>query len=74
MKTAALSTAIIAVACAFGVGAQEAGMPALEALNSALRDEPSWQAEYTQEYVAAGMAAGDEVSGRGNAGPDHRKN
>jgi hypothetical protein len=38
-------------------------MPALEALNSALRVEPAWQAEYSQEYVAAGMGAGDEVSG-----------
>ena len=38
-------------------------MPSLEALNSALRGEPAWQAEYTQEYVAAGMGAGEEVSG-----------
>ena len=38
-------------------------MPALEALNSALRDQPAWQAEYTQKYVAAGMRTGDEVSG-----------
>ena len=38
-------------------------MSALEALNSALRDEPAWRAEYTQEYVAAGMGAGDVVSG-----------
>ena len=38
-------------------------MPALEALNAALRDEPAWQSEYTQEYVAPGMGAGDEVSG-----------
>jgi hypothetical protein len=45
------------------VGAQETGIPALEALNSALREEPAWQADYSQEYVAAGMGAGDEVSG-----------
>jgi len=38
-------------------------MTALEALNAALRDKPAWQAEYSQEYVAAGMGAGDEVSG-----------
>ena len=38
-------------------------MSSLEALNSALRDEPAWQAEYTQEYVAAGMGAGEEISG-----------
>ena len=63
MKNKALSIAVIAVACASGIGAQEAGMNALEALNSALREEPAWQAEYTQEYVAAGMKAGDEASG-----------
>ena len=63
MKNAALSIAVIAVAITSGIGAQDAGMPALEALNSALRDEPAWQAEYSQEYVAAGMGAGDEVSG-----------
>jgi hypothetical protein len=63
MKKTALSIAVIAVAVASGIGAQETGMPALEALNSALSDEPAWQAEYSQEYVAAGMGAGDEISG-----------
>jgi hypothetical protein len=59
------SFAAIAVAVAFapGLEAQGSGMAALEALNSALRAEAAWQAEYTQEYVAAGMGAGDEVSG-----------
>lgn len=38
-------------------------MAALERLNSALRAESSWRADYSQEYVAAGMGAGDEVSG-----------
>jgi hypothetical protein len=38
-------------------------MAALEALNSALRAETAWQADYSQEYVAAGMVSGDEVSG-----------
>ena len=38
-------------------------MAALEALNSALRAEAAWQADYGQEYVAAGMVSGDEVSG-----------
>ena len=61
MNKAVLSIAVLAVA--FGAGAQEAGMPALEALNSALRQKPAWQADYNQEYVAAGMGAGDEVSG-----------
>jgi len=38
-------------------------MPALEALNSSLRDASAWQAEYSQEYVAAGMSAGEELLG-----------
>jgi len=63
MKRIRVLIAVIAVAFAFGAGTQEAGMPALEALNSALREKPAWQAKYSQEYVAAGMAAGDEVSG-----------
>lgn len=63
MKNSALLVVVIAVGYVSGIGAQEAGMPALEALNSALRNEPAWQAAYAQEYVAAGMSAGDEVSG-----------
>ncbi len=65
MKSALNMCAAIAVAIVIApaVGAQGSGMAALEALNSALRAEAAWQAEYTQEYVAAGMAAGDEVSG-----------
>lgn len=54
---------VVAGTIAPAAGAQETGMAALEALNSALRKESSWQAEYSQEYVAAGMGAGDEVSG-----------
>lgn len=38
-------------------------MPALEALNTALRGGPAWRADYSQEYIAAGMGAGDKVSG-----------
>jgi hypothetical protein len=53
----------ITVASASSAEAQPAGMVALEALNSALRAESAWQAEYRQEYVAAGMTAGEEVSG-----------
>jgi hypothetical protein len=43
--------------------AQESGMVALEALGSALRESPTWQADYHQEYVAAGMAAGETATG-----------
>jgi hypothetical protein len=45
MKRIRALIAVIAVAFASGVGAQEAGMPALEALNSALREKPAWQAK-----------------------------
>lgn len=38
-------------------------MEALETLGAALRAQGAWQAEYDQEYTAAGMGAGDEVSG-----------
>jgi hypothetical protein len=63
MKKAAISIAVMAVAIASGSGAGETGVAALEALNSALRGKPAWQADYSQEYIAAGMGAGDEVSG-----------
>ena len=63
MKQTTWLIAVVAVAVATGFGAQNAGMPALEALNSALRGEPAWAAEYSQEYIAAGMKAGDQVSG-----------
>lgn len=46
-----------------GALAQESGMVALEALGSALRGSPAWQADYRQEYVAAGMTAGETAAG-----------
>jgi hypothetical protein len=55
--------AAIAVTGTVPAAAQETGMIALEALNSALRAESAWRADYDQEYVAAGMGAGDRVSG-----------
>jgi hypothetical protein len=63
MKKSIISIAVMAVAVAAVARAQETGMTVLEALNSALRGEPAWQADYNQEYVAAGMGAGDKVSG-----------
>jgi hypothetical protein len=42
---------------------QTTGMAALEALGGALRGQAAWRADYTQEYVAAGMESGDLVSG-----------
>ena len=55
--------AVIVVAVAGGAAAQDRGMATLEPLNAAWRADSAWQADYRQEYVAAGMGAGDEVSG-----------
>ena len=38
-------------------------MVALEALSGALRGAAAWQADYRQEYIAAGMTAGEQVAG-----------
>jgi hypothetical protein len=63
MKKVVLSVAVVAVVLTSGLGAQETGVAVLETLNSRLRGAPAWQADYSQEYIAAGMGAGDEVSG-----------
>ncbi len=42
---------------------QEQGMVALAALGDALRKAEAWRADYSQEYIAAGMTAGEEVAG-----------
>jgi hypothetical protein len=47
-------------------------MVALEALGSALRGSSAWQADYRQEYIAAGMGAGETATGVVVASwPDH---
>lgn len=53
----------MSVMVAAGVLAQGSGMASIEALSTALRDSPAWQADYRQEYVAAGMTAGEEIMG-----------
>lgn len=52
-------TATLAVT-AVGAG----GLETLENLGSRLRSQPVWRADYTQEYVPAGMTLGDRESGR----------
>jgi hypothetical protein len=67
-----IAACAISVAASPALLAQGSGMEALEALGGTLRAHPAWQAEYDQEYTAAGMAAGDEVSGVVVAAwPDH---
>lgn len=51
------------LAAPLAASAQDSGMAHLEALGRALRGEAAWRADYTQEYVAAGMGAGEVVSG-----------
>ncbi len=51
------------IAVSLQASAQTTGMAALEALGGALRGQAAWRADYTQEYVAAGMGSGDMVSG-----------
>jgi hypothetical protein len=65
MKKAALAIAAVVVSAAVSPHAegQGSGLAGLEALSAALRGNPAWQADYNQEYIAAGMGAGDEVSG-----------
>lgn len=56
---AALASALLGGAAV----ANAAGMDVLESLGAALRGAAAWHADYTQEYVAAGMTAGEEVAG-----------
>jgi hypothetical protein len=61
----ALPALLIAVAApAATLAAQERGpMERLEELGRAIRGREAWQATYHQEYIAAGMSAGEEVAG-----------
>ncbi len=43
--------------------AGDQGMTALTALGDALRGSEAWRADYTQEYIAAGMGAGEVLAG-----------
>lgn len=48
-----------ALAAAAGGG----GMDALEELGAALRSAPAWHSEYRQEFISAGMSAGEVIDG-----------
>ena len=65
MKKAAFSIAaiVLSIAVAPYAEAQGSGLEALEALSAALRGDSASRADYNQEYIAAGMGAGDEISG-----------
>ena len=55
--------AVVAVCLCSAATAQERGMAALERLGHALQSAESWQADYRQEYIAAGMVSGETVAG-----------
>ncbi len=64
MKSLRIVSAAVAVVLSCGPAvARENGMSALTALGSALRGADAWRADYTQEYIAAGMGAGEVVTG-----------
>jgi len=58
-----LAASVVAVTLA-AAAVDAGGLDTLEALGSRLRSQSAWQAEYTQEYVPAGMTIGDRESGR----------
>jgi hypothetical protein len=64
MKSLWIAGAAVAVSAMCGVaGARDQGIDALTALGGALRSADAWRADYTQEYIAAGMSAGEAVAG-----------
>ncbi len=64
MKSLWIAGTAIAVSAVCGVsGARAQGMDALTALSGVLRSADAWRADYTQEYIAAGMSAGEVVAG-----------
>jgi hypothetical protein len=56
--------AVAAAAAAQPAAAQQGAISRLEDLAGALREHPVWTATYHQEFLPAGMAAGEEVDGQ----------
>ncbi len=64
MKSLWIAGAVIAASAVCGASdARDRGMGALTALGGALQKADAWRADYTQEYIAAGMSAGEVVAG-----------
>lgn len=64
--------ALLASVVCGATGARGQGIDALQQLGSALRGADAWTAHYSQEYIAAGMDAGEVVNGIVTvAWPDH---
>jgi hypothetical protein len=59
-----LAALVVALAAAVPAGGGESqALDRLQALGSALRSQNVWSADYHQEYVPAGMTAGEEAEG-----------
>jgi hypothetical protein len=58
-----VAAGLLVALAAFPARAQLSAMAALEALGSALRSAPAWQADYRQEYIPAGMSSGEVLTG-----------
>jgi len=64
MKSLWIAGAAIAMSAVCGLAnARDQGIGALTALGGALRKADAWRADYAQEYIAAGMSAGEVVTG-----------
>lgn len=64
MRSSIVSIVVVVGCLSVGMAvAQDPGMMALEALGGALRAAEAWQASYLQEYIAAGMSGGEQISG-----------
>ena len=55
--------ACTAAAFAATTAAQDSGISRIEALGASLRGAAAWHADYHQEYLPAGMDAGEELNG-----------
>jgi hypothetical protein len=60
---AVVAAAAVVLAVARPAASQDGPIALLEALAGALRERPVWTAPYHQEFVPAGMTAGEKVDG-----------
>jgi hypothetical protein len=56
--------AVLVVSASIATAQSEGPIERLEAIGRGLRGQPAWRASYHQEYVAAGMTAGEEADGK----------
>jgi hypothetical protein len=59
-----VAVGVLVALAVFPAKAQLSAMVALEALGTALKSAPAWQADYRQEYIPAGMTSGEILTGQ----------